>query len=81
MCIGFNLTSEQHWKILLTCLKRLTLHCVIDSQLTQACRISVLDLLPACLLLLMTFSSNWVNMLVVTEGKFKSDYGESIKIT
>lgn len=71
MCIGFNLTSEQHWKILLTCLKRLTLHCVIDSQLTQACRISVLDLLSACLLLLMTFSSNWVNMLLLQKVNLK----------
>lgn len=71
MCIGFNLTSEQHWKILLTCLKRLTLHCVIDSQLTQACRISVLDLLPACLLLLMTFSSNWVSMLLLQKVNLK----------
>ncbi len=71
MCIGFNLTSEQHWKILLTCLKRLTLHCVIDSQLTQACRILVLDLLPACLLLLMTFSSNWVNMSLLQKVNLK----------
>ena len=75
MCIGFNLTSERHWKILLTCLIRLTLHCVIGSQLTQACRVLVLDLLPD------DIQFKLGEHVVVTEGEFKSDHGESIKIT
>lgn len=57
--------------MLLTCLKRLTLHCVIDSQLALSYSVLVLDLLPACLLLLMTFSSNWVNMLLLQKVNLK----------
>ena len=43
----------------------------MGSQLTQACRVLVLDLLPACLLLLMIFSSNWVNMSLLQKVNLK----------